>query len=272
MQAQHHVPPTEGPRTILITGASSGLGEALAVAYAANGRVLALTGRNARRLDDVARHCTHLGAEVEAVTLDVTNRGAMAEWIGEVDRRWHVDLAIANAGVSGGPGPVEQEDPGQVRRIFDINLTGVLNTVEPLIGPMTQRGAGQIALMSSLAGYRGMPGAPAYSASKAAVKAYGEALRPQLAKQGVRVNVVCPGFVRTPMTDRNPFPMPMLMQPDAAAARIVAGLAYDRPRIAFPLPLAYASWLLALLPVGMGDALLERAPEKPAGLGDGDKL
>lgn len=255
---------TETPlRSILITGASSGLGEALAVAYAATGRMLALTGRNARRLDDVARHCQHLGAEVEAVTLDVSNRAAMTEWIGEVDRRWHIDLAIANAGVSGGPGPTEQEDPQQARRIFDINLMGTLNTVEPLLAAMGARGRGQIALMSSLAAYRGMPGAPAYSASKAAVKHYGEALRPQMAKLGVKVNVICPGFVRTAMTDRNPFPMPMLMEPDAAARRIVEALAANRPRIAFPLPMAFASWLLGLLPVGVGDALLEKMPEKP---------
>jgi len=149
--------------------------------------------------------------------------------------------------------------------VLATNIDGVLNTIHPLIPRMRSRGRGQIAIMSSLAGFRGFPGAPAYCASKAAVRLMGESLRGELAALGIEVNVICPGFVRTPMTDRNPFPMPFLMEAERAARIIRRGLERNRGRIAFPLPVALAVRLLAALPDILADRLTRTAPRKPSG-------
>ncbi|GGB50638.1 short-chain dehydrogenase [Tistrella bauzanensis] len=251
------------PRHIAITGASSGLGAALVRAYAAPGVRLALHGRDAARLDSVAAAARASGATVDTALFDVTDAGAMADWLTRADTTFPLDLVIANAGISGN----EAASGGTVsadvtRAIFAVNVDGVVNTVLPAANLMLGRGRGAIAIISSLAGYRGQPGAPAYAASKAAVKAWGEGLRPRLAKGGLHVSVVCPGFVRTPMTGRNRFPMPYLMEADRAAAIIRRGLCRNRARIAFPWQLAAVVWLLAALPASWADALLRRMPGK----------
>ncbi len=249
------------PQSIVITGASSGIGAALARAYAAPGVTLALLGRHDGRLADTADACRSQGAEVATATVDVTDSAAMRGWLEDWDRDRAVDLVIANAGISGGTGS-GGEHAAQTREIYRVNLDGVLNTVLPLIPAMRDRGRGQIALMSSLAGFLGFPGAPAYSASKAAVRAYGQALRGALYGEGVQVSVICPGFIKSPMTAVNSFPMPFLMPADKAAQRIKRGLARDRAQIAFPLPLHALVWLLATLPPGISGRLLRRLPEK----------
>lgn len=249
------------PDNILITGASSGLGAALAKAYARPGARLALQGRCRDRLDAVAEGCRARGAEVTAACLDVTDRAAAESWVRETNARHALDLVIANAGVSGGTAQ-GLEGPEQVRHLFAVNVDGVVNTVLPAIDGMIDRKRGQIALMSSLAGYRGFPGAPAYSASKAAVKGWGEALRPGLRREGVGVSVICPGFVRTPMTAVNDFPMPFLMDVERAAALIVRRLRKNPARIAFPWPTATAAWLIGSLPAHAADLLLSRLPAK----------
>lgn len=249
------------PKSILITGASSGLGAALASFYAAPGRTLALTGRDARRLADVADAARAAGATVVTAALDITDAAGVAGWIGAVDAASPVDLVIANAGISAGTG-TGREGEAQARRIFDTNLTGVLNTVLPLIGPMRARRRGQIAIMSSLASFAGLPGAPAYCASKAAARIYGEGLRPDLAADAVTVSVICPGYIRTPMTAVNRFPMPLLMDAGPAARIIARGLASGRARIAFPWPLYALVRLLAALPAGWADRWLRRLPRK----------
>ena len=249
------------PGAILITGASSGIGAALARAYARPGAFLALAGRDRRRLEAVAAACRDGGARVTSEIVDVTDRAAMARWVGATDDGHPLDLVIANAGVSAGTGG-QGEDAGQTHALFAVNVGGVLNTVLPIIPRMRARKQGQIAVMSSLAGFRGLPGAPAYSASKAAVKAYGEALRGWLAADGVRVSVICPGFVETPMTAGNPYPMPFLMQADRAAALIRRGLARDKARIAFPRLLYWPLRLLGALPPSITDPLLRKVPRK----------
>jgi short-subunit dehydrogenase len=253
-------------RSILITGASSGLGAALAAAYAAEDVRLALTGRHAGRLAAVAAACRRSGASVLADTVDVTDRAAMAAFIAEADDAWPLDLVVANAGISAGSGRSGDGDGGetemQARRLFSTNLDGTLNTIYPAVARMRAHGRGQIALMSSLAGFRGLPGAPAYSASKAAVKVLGEALRLELAPAGIVVSVICPGFVRTAMTATNDFRMPFLMDAEKAARLIIKGLVQDRPRIAFPFPMLAASWFIAALPVVLGDRLIRRLPRK----------
>jgi short-subunit dehydrogenase len=249
------------PSRILITGASSGLGAALAVEYAAPGVSLVLGARRLDRLESVAEDCRKRGAAVETARVDVTDRDATAAWVRAADESAPLDLVIANAGTSGGTGSGEEPED-RVRDIFAVNVDGVVNTVHPVLPAMRARGRGQIAIMASIAGFRGFPGAPAYCASKAAVKVWGEGLRGWLAEEGVRVSVICPGYVRTPMTDVNRFPMPFLMDADRAARIMRRGLARNKGRIAFPWPMAFAAWLAGALPDALVDRLTRGFPRK----------
>jgi short-subunit dehydrogenase len=249
------------PRSILITGASSGLGEALARSYARPGVALALLGRDTARTAQVAAACLTSGAEVVTTTLDVADAPALSAWIRDIDQRQAIDLVIANAGVSGGTA-AGGEAAAQMHRITSTNVDGAINTVMPLIEPMRRRRRGQIALMSSLASFRGLPGAPAYSASKAWVRVWGEGLRIDLASAGVEVSVICPGFVETRMTQVNDFHMPLLMPAERAARIIVRGLQRNRARIAFPWRMYAAVRLLAAMPAALVDPVLRRAPRK----------
>jgi short-subunit dehydrogenase len=249
------------PHSILITGASSGLGEALARHYAAPGVTLHLNGRDSTRLEEVAALCRASGATVAARVLDVTDAAALAAWIEERDAAAPLDLVIANAGISAGTGRFGESE-AQARRIFATNVDGVVNTVLPALAAMRRHTQGQIAIMASLAAFRGFPGAPAYCASKAAVRVWGEALRGEVARYGISVSVICPGYVRSRMTEVNKFPMPMLMDADRAARIIARGLAKGRGRIAFPWPIYVLVWLIALLPTAWTDRLLRKLPKK----------
>ncbi len=255
------------PRSILITGASSGIGEALALRYAEPGVALALTGRDPARLESVAEACRAKGAAVLSETVDSTDAAAMQGFIDAAEAFAPLELVIANAGISAGTG-FAGESAEQARRVFAVNLDGVLNTALPALDHLRKRRRGQIALMSSLASFRGFPGAPAYCASKAAVRVWGEGLRPALAAEGIGVSVICPGFVTSRMTEGNRFPMPFLMDQPRAAHIIAEGLAASRARIAFPLPMRMASWMLAALPPGLTDPAMARLPKKRA-MGEG---
>jgi short-subunit dehydrogenase len=250
-------------RSILITGASSGIGRALALTYAAPGVGLALIGRNRERIEAVAAAARALGAEVDVGLVDVRDQAAMTAWIGAADARRRFDLCIANAGITTGLAPGElYEDPRAVRAILGANLIGVLNTVEPLIGPMCARGSGQIAFIGSIAGLRGLPYAPAYCATKAAVHAYSESLRGRLRPAGVRVSLVIPGFVKTPLNDSIDAMKPLEVS-DAEAARLIRrGLDRRKAVIAFPWPLYLAARLSRVLPVRLVDAILSRVEVK----------
>lgn len=251
-------------RTILITGASSGIGEALAQRYARDGVTLLLTGRDETRLRAVAQGCRAKGALVETCLIDVTDRHAFARWLLQMDDVSPVDLAIANAGISGGTGGAEDGSWIDAEyRIFDVNVQGVLNTILPLVPRMMTRGAGQIGIMSSLASFNGWPGAPGYSASKAAVRIYGESLRGMLAGYGVGVSVICPGFVASRMTAVNNYKMPFFLPADRAALIIARGLARNRARIAFPWQTFAISGLIGLLPPSLSARLLAKLPAKP---------
>ncbi|MDP9196692.1 MAG: SDR family NAD(P)-dependent oxidoreductase [Pseudomonadota bacterium] len=253
----------KNPRSIVITGASSGIGMALALEYAAPGVTLALTGCDPGRLNQIHGACIARGAAVTAAVLDVRDRDGLQTWLLDVDGKTPVDLVIANAGISAGTGE-DGETESQARAIFSVNVDGVLNTVYPLLEPMIRRGRGQVAIMSSLASFRGFPGAPAYCAGKAAVRVWGESLRVALKPRGIGVSVICPGFVDTRMTAVNRFPMPFLIKPEQAAVLIRRRLSANQGRIAFPWPMALAARILTTLPAGLTDILLRATPPKAA--------
>lgn len=242
---------------ILITGASSGIGEALALEYAAHDITLTLCGRNKDRLQDVKDACFAKGATVNTRIIDVTDKKAMYEWITKSDKTLQIDMIIANAGVG-----LYGEDVATAEKTFAINIDGVLNTIHPILPIMEQRGHGQVVLMASIAGYVGLPSAPAYSASKNFVRAYGEALRGQLAAKGIKINVVCPGFVVSRLTDQNKFKMPFLMATEKAAKIIVKGLTKNKGRIAFPWQMVALIRILIILPYPLYEYFSRRLPDK----------
>ena len=236
----------ENPKSILITGASSGIGEALAKDYAKPGIILSLTGRNQERLNKVAEVCRKRGAIVEAAVIDVKDAEKLRIWIEERDKNASLDLVIANAGISNAG---EEKGERFDKEIFNVNLFGVLNTVYPVISVMQKRRRGQIALISSMAGIvHGLARAPAYCASKSAVKSFGEALRNKLRPKGIEVSVICPGFIKTPLIAVNEYRMPFLMSVEKASKIIIKGLAHNRGLIAFPLRIYFLLWLLRLMP------------------------
>ncbi len=261
------------PKSILITGASSGIGAALAEEYAATGVTLFLGGRNKERLEEIAKKCEAKGARVHISPVDVMDKIKMSSWIGWAHDTAALDLVIANAGVSAGTGG-DGESEQQTRNIFAINVEGVINTIYPALESIRRRRLteeeqknklalkGQIAIMSSLAGMRGFPGAPAYCASKAAVKSLGESWRGMLMREKIGVTVICPGYVKTPMTDVNKFFMPLIMPASQAAQIIKKGLGQNRPRIAFPFFTYAMTWLLMVLPPRLFDRMLAGLPEK----------
>jgi short-subunit dehydrogenase len=251
----------KNPKTILITGAGSGLGKALALEYAKNNIILFLCGRNSEKLNITANACKAKGAKVETRILDVKSSLEMQQFIAEICANHKLDLVIANAGISAGTASgIESE--AQINEIFSINIDGVLNSINPAIKFMRNQKSGQIAIMSSLAGFKGLPSSPAYSASKAAVRVYGEGLRGSLAQFGIEVNVICPGYIKTPMTDANNFYMPFLMAPDKAAQIIKTGLEKNQSRIAFPFRFYFIVWLVTLISNKITDPIFARLPKK----------
>ncbi len=258
-------------RRIVLTGASGGLGRALAERLSGPGVALLLTGRDARRLEGAAAACRARGATVKLVQADVCDAAAMAAALGAFDAAAPVDLLVANAGVSSGTGPGGREETAaEARRVWEINVLGMLNTVDPLAGRMAARGAGTIALVSSMAALRPLPDMPAYSASKAAVRAYGAAQRGRLGPRGVCVCVICPGFVTSPMSARHMGAKPFEIGADRAAEIMARGLERGSPLITFPWPLALLTWLGARLPPRLSDwatrgFAAEIAPERGAG-------
>ena len=290
-------------KNILITGATSGIGEALALHYAkTEAKNLFICGRNADRLLIVENKCRSLGATVFAKIVDVTDRGAMEEWIAECNKTAALNIVIANAGIG-----TINENTDSIYKTFETNVNGVLNTVLPAVAayreqikkqkentssldefikkkkkekkafyvPLWQRlnlgksgveffheDAHSVAIVSSIAGYHGLPTCPSYSASKACVKAWGEAMRLKLKKEQINVNVICPGFVRSRITDQNTCPMPFFMEADKAAEIIAKGIAKNKGIIAIPWQLRFATWLVSILPNRLSDKIYGRLPEK----------
>lgn len=229
------------PASIVITGASAGLGRALAIEYAAPGRILGLMGRDAARLDEVGRACTAKGATVVTGSVDVRDAGAVAEWLDGFDRQHRTGLLIANAGVFTGHGQDRMESADDIAWMIRVNLEGVANCVQPMAAAMRARREGHIAIIGSLAALQPLADSPGYSASKAGVMAYGEALREYLLPDKVRVSLIYPGHIETAQVADHVGALPHLWSAEKAASHIRRKLDAKATSVAFPWQLV---WLI----------------------------
>lgn len=244
---------------VWLTGASSGIGAALVPRLAARGARIAVSARRAARLEALAREWTAGGADVLVVPLDVTDRHATIAAVRAIETTWGgIDLAILNAG--GHPPPAGTGfTSDQFVRIMTLNYFGVLYGIEAALPGMLARGTGTIAGVASLAGYRAVPTAAAYGASKAALIHALDAVRFDLEPRGIHIVTINPGFVKTPLTDKNRFRMPFLMDADDAARRIVRGLERNEREIHFPAAFSWTLKLLRVLPYPLYARIIQRA-------------
>ena len=247
------------PQSILITGASSGIGESLALHYAQPGITLFLGGRDKERLEDGAKQCRQQGADANCWVGDVTDEQGVREWIIDSDQLQPLNLVIANAGIALGATEVEGLHEAAVKS-YAINVNGVFNTIHPALEVMAKRrpypvNNAQVAIMSSIMGYAGMARSPAYSSSKATVKHYGEALRGAFRGMGIGVTVICPGYVASRLTNQNKSVMPFLIPADQASQIIARGLARNKARITFPWQMVIIARICMNLPAFIADRL-----------------
>jgi NADP-dependent 3-hydroxy acid dehydrogenase YdfG len=229
------------PSTIVITGASAGLGRALALAYAGPGRTLGLLARDTARLEEVAAACTAKGAKTVTGSVDVRDATAVAAWLAEFDASHRTELVIANAGVFTGHGADRIETTDDIAWMMRVNLEGVANVVQPVVAAMRARRDGHIAIIGSLAALQPLADAPGYSASKAGVMAYGEALREYLLPDKVTVSLVYPGHIETAQVADHVGALPYLWTAERAAQHIKRKLDAKATFIAFPWQLV---WLI----------------------------
>ncbi|CAN7563545.1 MAG: SDR family oxidoreductase [Acidovorax sp.] len=245
----------------VLTGACGGLGQALARALIGHGAAVALVGLDRPSLQALAA----LAPERCAVyTPDVADSAAMqamaADWMA---RAGTPDLVIANAGVAGGFDTAEADDLAVLRRMLEINLLGAATTFQPFVRAMREERRGALVGVASIAGWRGMPGNGAYCASKGGLIRYLESLRAELRSDSIVVSTVSPGYLRTALTAGNRFAMPGLMEPEAAARALLAGVAQGRSHIVLPARIGWLARLLNLLPDALHDRLLLGQPRKP---------
>jgi short-subunit dehydrogenase len=249
------------PPRVFITGASSGIGAALAAHYAREGAIL---GLSARRLDELQALIARVGAAGACYRADVTDAAAMRAAAADFIARFGPpDVVIGNAGISVGTSTEAEEDLAAFRRVMDVNVAGLANTFQPFVAALRERRRGTLVGVASVAGFRGLPGAGAYSASKAAAIAYLESLRVELRGAGIAVVTLCPGYIATPMTAKNPYRMPFLLEVDDAARRLARAIARKKRLAVIPWQMAAVSVVLRLLPRALYDRLFERAPRKP---------
>lgn len=250
----------KSPKSILITGGSSGIGRGLLLSYAEPGVTLSFTGRDEERVEEVAQLLRDKGAKVFSRVLDVRDAESMKKWIEEIDEQAPLDLVIANAGI-GTPRGLDLDC--QAKNVFDVNVYGVFNTLHPAIEIMKNRPAqperGQLAIVSSLGGYIGLAKSLSYSSSKAAVKSYGRALRSRLASDGIEVSVICPGWVPSRITDGHKDEIPFFVSVDYSVRKIRRGLECNAGLISFPPGLTFLVWWLSTLPDWVHDIFFKYA-------------
>ncbi|TVO64908.1 SDR family oxidoreductase [Denitromonas ohlonensis] len=252
------------PRRIFITGASSGIGAALVRHYAQGDVLLGLVGRRRDTLEALAAECD---GKAQVFVADVADAAAMqtaaAQFVASVGVP---DIVIASAGVSVGTLTEYAEDADAFARVMQTNVLGMLHTFQPFVAPMRASGAGTLVGIASVAGVRGLPGAGAYSASKAAVRRYLESLRVELHGSGVRVVTISPGYIDTPMTAVNTYPMPFLLPANVAAKRMANAIDAGRRHVVIPWQMGLVAWVLGWLPDPVYDRIFARAGRKPRGL------
>jgi short-subunit dehydrogenase len=246
---------------VFITGASAGLGRALAVRYAHTGAILGLVARRGEMLQAIA---SGLSVPTSLYPLDVRDEVALKNAAANFMATHGVpDIVIANAGMSIGTDLAYEEDLTVLREIMDVNFRGMANTFQPFIGAMQHAGTGVLVGIASVAGYRGVPGTGAYCASKAAAIAFLESLRVELRSSGLRVLTVCPGYIDTELTARNPYRMPFIMNTTEAAAKIAGAIERRRGFVVIPWQMAVLTKVLRILPNAIFDRVFARAPRKP---------
>jgi NADP-dependent 3-hydroxy acid dehydrogenase YdfG len=250
---------TAGAGLVWITGASSGIGRALALRLARDGRTVVASARNAEALSDLAREA---GGRILPAPLDITDAALVTRTVGAIERNYGpIALAVLNAGTHI-PLSADNFSAAKFRQLVDINLMGTVNCLEPVLTSMRARHAGHIAVVSSVAGYGGLPTATAYGATKAALINMCEALKPDCDRLGIKLQLVDPGFVETPLTDKNPFPMPFIMPVERAIDRFVEGLASDTFEITFPRRFALILKFMRLLPYGLYFRIVKRRTKR----------
>jgi len=249
---------------VFITGASSGIGAALATCYAQEGAVLGLC---ARRLAPMTALLSSLGSEGACYQAEVTDSKALQAAASDfITRFGPPDIVIANAGIGAGTLTESAEDLAVFRAIMDTNVLGIVTTFQPFVAAMRERAGGTLVGIASVAGFRGLPGNSAYSASKSAAITYLEGLRVELHGSGVSVVTICPGYVRTPLTEHNHYRMPFLIDADDAARRMARVIAAKRRLAVIPWQMALVSIVLRRVPRWLYDRLFARAPRKARGL------
>ncbi|MGB3934573.1 MAG: SDR family oxidoreductase [Burkholderiales bacterium] len=251
-------------RRIFITGASTGIGAALARHYAGAQTEVGLFARRRDLLDELAASLPGRSAVYAA---DITDLPAIKAAAGDFLRRFGTpDLVVANAGISVGTRGEDIEDVDKLRRVLDVNVAGLAATLAAFAPAMRAAGSGTLCGIASVAGFRGLPGAGAYSTSKAAAIAWLEALRAELAGSGVTVVTICPGYIDTPMTQVNKYRMPFLISAEDAARRFARAIEAKRRLAVIPWQMALASLVLRALPGWLYDRMAARAPRKPRNL------
>jgi short-subunit dehydrogenase len=254
---------------IFITGASSGIGQALATEYAKiynSEAIIALVARRSEQLDALAQMLTQqYGAQIKCYPCDVRDGNALATCAKDFITHYGApNIVIANAGVSSGTFTADKEDIATFQAVMDINLMGMVHTFQPFIEVMKQTPSEtrQLVGVASVAGIRGLPGAGAYSASKAAVIAYLESLRIEMQLFDIAVTTIAPGYIRTPMTDINTYPMPFLMDVDVFAHRFTQAVAAKKRYSVIPWQMGVLAKVMRLMPNWLWDKLMKNAPHK----------
>jgi len=262
---QHPAVPPLKPQRVFISGASSGIGQALARHYAAQGAILGLAARRKALLDKLGEDLTaEFATPCALYELDVRDADALRNAANDFISRFGVpDIVIANAGVSSGTLTEYAEDSAVFKAVMDINVLGLVHTFQPFIEAMRQQGSGQLVGIASVAGIRGLPGAGAYSASKAAAISYLESLRIEMAQINIHVTTIAPGYIRTPMTDVNTYKMPFLMDVDVAAQKFAKAIAHRRRFVIIPWQMSVVAKLMKFIPACVWDWIMKRAPHKP---------
>lgn len=247
-------------KVVFLTGASSGIGEGLALAMAKRGAVLGLAARRRELLDDLADRCRAFGSRALVFPIDVADEAAVAAAADEMRSVFgRIDILVANAGIGGNDEETRAYTPHAVRKLIEVNLLGAVNAVHAVVGPMIERGSGQIVAISSLAGFRGLPKSAAYSASKAGMTAFFESVRLDVRRSGVDVTIIQPGFIRTPLTSGRASKMPFLMELDDAIPYFIRAIEKKKKFAAFPWQLATIVRAGKFMPAWIYDRVAGRA-------------